>query len=1229
MDRFVLALLTFFPILITGQTVAPGRVVSENAEEFRAGVVVEKVAKNSDAERAGLREGDVLLIWNLGRIEDEIKSPLDLYDIEAEEKSQGAVRLRGLRNGEERAWTMGPGAWGIQGRPYLPERLLSLYREGQELAKSGKPTEASGRFREAAALISKDRPDRRWVEQWLLLQAADTLAAAEKSREADALYQDVFQWGEVSKRGATYLLWAWAGRFSDRRDGNHAQNVTPGGLDFARSLNNLGLAARARGDLAKAEEYYLRALAIEEELVPGGLEVANSLNNLGIVAGVHGDLLKAADYHRRALVIEQELLPDSLDAAASLTCLGIAVGARGDLQKADDYLRQALEIEQKLAPGGLDITVVTLTKLGRHAWNRLDEVAADTYLQQAAAIQEKLYPGSLALANNLATLGLVALDRGDLAKAEHYHQEALMIRQKRAAGGLGVAKSLSSLALILRSRGDLAKAEQYLRQALAIKQSDESSAGILANLGLVLLDRDDLEQADECFSESLRIYEKLDPGSLEVAGRLNNLGSVATVRGDLVKAENYQRQALTIQEKLAPGSLESSWSLNNLGNVLSARGDSAGAEQYYRRALAIRENLAPDSLNVARTLNSLAEEIYQHYPAEAEKYYRRALVIEQKLAPESWVRAESLAGLATILRGRGQMDQAAQLFEQALHSLEGQTDRLGGSDEVRSGFRASNIGFYKDYIHLLIEQKQPEQALSLLERSRARSLLETLAAAHVDIRKGVSPKLLEQERTLQAEMASKTDRRIELFAEKHTEEQVVAIDKELKELLHQYQAVEDEIRVNSPAYAALTQPKPLLAKEIQQQVLDPGILLLEYTLGEERSYVFAVTPTSLAAYELPKRIDIEAAARPVYDMLAARSRIQKGETAAQRTLRLQNAEAQYPEAASKLSRMILGPVATLMQGKRLLIVSDGILEYVPFAALPSPAQAAQFTPLVVNHEIVNLPSASVLQLLRQQNAARTRAAKAVAVVADPVFQGNDSRVRSPRMMIATTGTGSRKSLETAERPTSDSDHLLRSAGEVGALDGQTTFSRLLFSRKEADAILKEAPPGGGMKALDFNASLATVASPELSRYRIVHFATHGLLNSRHPELSGLVLSLVDEHGRTRPGFLALEAIYNLTLPADMVVLSACETGLGKEVQGEGLVGITRGFMYAGATRVVASLWKVNDAATADLMERFYRGIFKDRLQPAAALRRAQVEMWKHKRWSLPYYWAGFVIQGEW
>jgi len=189
--------------------------------------------------------------------------------------------------------------------------------------------------------------------------------------------------------------------------------------------------------------------------------------------------------------------------------------------------------------------------------------------------------------------------------------------------------------------------------------------------------------------------------------------------------------------------------------------------------------------------------------------------------------------------------------------------------------------------------------------------------------------------------------------------------------------------------------------------------------------------------------------------------------------------------------------------------------------------------------------------------------------------------------------------------------------------------RLLFSRDEAKAILSLTPQQSNLEALDFLANRKLAMSDELSRYRMVHFSTHGLLDSRHPELSGLVLSLVDEAGRPQEGFLRLHEIYRLRLNADLVVLSACQTGLGKEVRGEGLIGLVRGFMYAGAPRVMASMWEVDDAATTELMKSFYKGVLQEKLTPAAALRAAQIEMLKKSHWQSPYYWGAFVLQGEW
>jgi CHAT domain-containing protein len=542
-------------------------------------------------------------------------------------------------------------------------------------------------------------------------------------------------------------------------------------------------------------------------------------------------------------------------------------------------------------------------------------------------------------------------------------------------------------------------------------------------------------------------------------------------------------------------------------------------------------------------------------------------------------------------------------------------------------------------------QRQPSAghdaaALQASERARARSLLETLTETRADIRQGVDPKLLERERTLQRQLNAQAERLTRLLSGQHTEEQAAAAKKELASLLTQYQEVQAQIRATSPRYAALTQPQPLSLNEIQQQVLGEDTLLLEYALGEERSYLWAVTPTAIKSYELPKRAEIDAAARRVYDLL------------------VKKADVLYPEALTRLSEMLLGPVADQLGNKRLLIVSDGALQYIPFGALPKPVVSGQWSvaskkattksesncppstvhcPLIVDHEIVSLPSASVLAAQRRELAGRQPAAKTVAVLADPVFDENDPRVKSRQGKTEKNATANDERRPMKEEPSSSNPHsairtpqlveddLTRSARDVGV----SRFARLKHTRQEAEQIVRLAPKGEILKAVDFTASKPTAQSGELSQYQVIHFATHGLLNSQQPELSGLVLSLVNGQGEPQDGFLRMHEVYNVNLPAELVVLSGCKTGLGKDIRGEGLVGLTRAFMYAGAARVVVSLWSVSDVGTAELMKRFYEAMLKRGLRPAAALRAAQVSMWREKRWEAPYYWAGFVIQGEW
>jgi CHAT domain-containing protein len=312
--------------------------------------------------------------------------------------------------------------------------------------------------------------------------------------------------------------------------------------------------------------------------------------------------------------------------------------------------------------------------------------------------------------------------------------------------------------------------------------------------------------------------------------------------------------------------------------------------------------------------------------------------------------------------------------------------------------------------------------------------------------------------------------------------------------------------------------------------------------------------------------------------------------------------------AAKLGHLLLGPVADRMGATHLLILPDGALRYVPFAALAAKGEtqggAWPDRPLIVDHDIVRLPSASVLALLREERKGRRPAPRAVAVLAHPVFQDTDPRLpergHSPHQAATSHSAPSAK---------------------IGSLPD------LPFSESEAQGILRLVPAGEGFSALAFDANLETAMSPKLGLYKMVHFATHSLLDER-PDLSGLVLSRFDGQGRPRDGFLTVLDLYDLHLPAELVVLSACRTDQGEDMSGEGIGRLTRGFLYAGARRVVVTQWSIRDKATAELMVHFYGNLLHDQPSPSAALRQAQLSLRADPKWRSPYYWAGFVLEGE-
>jgi CHAT domain-containing protein/Tfp pilus assembly protein PilF len=839
----------------------------------------------------------------------------------------------------------------------------------------------------------------------------------------------------------------------------------------------------------------------------------------------------------------------------------------------------------------------------------------------------------------LNSIGMIYNSLGETQKALEKFNEGLPLW--RAVGDRnGEALALNNIGGVYRSLGEMQKALEKLNETLPILRAvgDRSLEAVtLNNIGGVYQSLGETQKALEKFNEALPLRRAIGDRRGE-AVTLNNIGGVYQSLGETQKALEKFNESLLLRRRMGDRNGEAR-TLDNIGLVYRSLGEMQKALEKFNEALPISRAVG-DRRVEGVTLNSIGL-VYQSLgeTQKALEKFNEALPIFQFISDRNG-EAAALMRIAQVEQQRGNLTQARQTIEQAVGMIESLRTNIAGH-ELRASYFASRQEFYQSYIDVLMRMQMQNPtaafdslALEVSERARARSLLELLTESRADLRQGVDGSLLERERSLQQLLNAKAAVQFALLNRKHTPEQAESFAKEISSLSTEYEELRGQIRARSPRYAALTQPQPLGMAEIQQQVLDPDTLLLEYSLGDNASHLFVVSQTSITSHQLPKRAEIEAATRRVRELLTA-PQPQPGDTEAKYQARVKKAREGYWTQAAELSRMLLGPAASRLGRKRLAIVADGALQYIPFAALPIPStgndggrnSGAEPQLLFVEHEIVSLPSASTLATLRRETAGRKPAEKSLAVLADPVFTDDDTRVRRN-----VSKAGAKEKTMSADSDETDivSRQMTRSGQETGVIGAEGAFGRLLNTRREAAAISALVPERERMQALDFEASRATALRPELGEYRIVHFATHGLLNNVHPELSGIVLSLVDAEGRPQDGFLRLQDIYNLKLSAELVTLSACQTGLGKEIKGEGLIGLARGFMYAGAPRIVASLWKVDDRATSELMKRFYQGLLgPERLRPAGALRQAQLSIWKQKQWREPYYWAAFVLQGEW
>lgn len=881
-------------------------------------------------------------------------------------------------------------------------------------------------------------------------------------------------------------------------------------------------------------------------------------------------------------------------------------------KEAFDHLDRALELRR--ADGDTTGVAETLRTIGMVNLALSKPPQALEYFKQALDLQKSSAErGQLAF--TYSQLGAVYWMMGDIDKVGDYFEQGLQLLRE-LGNARDESRMLASLSFIHMTQGNYLTGLEYLPPALALFREIkdlEGEAAALNSLGTIYYNLGEWEEkALVYFNQSLICYEALQYPRNQ-AYVLTNLGITYSTLGQREKELARSGKALELKQKALEyfdRALQLTRKVNNargeanllrhIGQVHQEMGNWPAALNHFNQTLELARKQSDPSTE-ARALKGIGE-VYaaQGDRQKALEGIDRALIIQRRIKERSAV-ARTLYSLARLERDFGKLREAQTQIEEALDIIESLRANVPSSN-LRISFLAENQGFYDFYIDILmrLDGQFPNSgynalALQASERARAKALLESLAEARVDIRQGIAPALLARERDIHQQLNAKENNRIRLESRNATPEQITAADQDVRAALDALHEVQAQIRRTSPRYAAITQPQPIDLKEVQAQ-LDAGTLLLVYRLGANRSFLWAVTSTTLNSYELPESSHrINRYATEIADMIYQ-----------------QQPEMQTKLAVEKISRLLLGPVAGQLAGKRLVIVADGALQKLPFAALFAPGSKRR---LIVEHEVINLPSVSVLVQLRQPWKERVSPEKTLVVIADPVFQPEDVRFQQLKAADARGPSPYSNPLWAAQR----------AAQDVGLKE----FPRLEHSGREAEQISKFIPPGEYVKYLGFDASRALLANPDLSKYRILHFATHSVNNDKNPELSGIVLSLYDKEGRPQDGFLRMHEFYNIKLGAEMVVLSACKTGVGKQIRGEGSINLTRGIMYAGVPRIIVSLWNVNDAATAELMKRFYEKMLREKLSPAAALRAAQVAMAHEDKWKAPYYWAGFVLQGEW
>jgi len=934
----------------------------------------------------------------------------------------------------------------------------------------------------------------------------------------------------------------------------------------------------------------------------GGLLYAQALYGIAMTQYWHVyDMNAAADSAAKAAAVYRQLSEAALE-ANTVSLQAAALIETADYPGALELLEHSLAIHQRLGRAH-DVSEV----LYRRALTKyqMGEVGGAVNDWTAAAVN---YKDAGDWGDELRALQQIAVVD---ANAGNYR--SAIERLEHIVGRLAehedpnlLARCLDVLGSSYRQLGRAEDALAAFATGLSVHRQlgdQYHAAESLRGLGNTFFALGELDNASQYFQLAL---DEQSADSHTHAAALTGLGDIAFLHTDYERAIEYHHSALSITE--APH--EQAYRQILIARDLNALGRHSEALATAGEARLLTEEHTGGSANLAHALTALGEAHLGLRQTDAAKTDLADALAKYEALRVDGPQADVLAALAATSRATGDLTAAAAYGAQAIEHVEQLRAQVSAAT-LRTSLGVNYRRHYDAQVEFQMDLAKAaadpgaaaelrSAALTTSERARSRTTLDLISEATAHLRRGVDQELMLRQQALRDEFVELGTRRTELLAARATtagEATLEQLNRRMLALETELSLLETELRNGNSRYADFVYAEPLNAQELQRELVDSDTVLLQYSFGQQRSFVWVVTPTAIRAIELADRATIETAARRALEKLQA----YRADSASQRAL---------DGDLLNLSRHVLKPVAEFLGAKRVLVALDGALQYIPFSVLPLES-AEGSEPLVTHHEVIAVPSLSVVTAQRQRSRPTTLGEKkTIAVFADPIMDAGDSR------LAANAATA-------AVAEPSGGELLLRSPVST------TSAGRLPGTALEAAAIAELVPESSRLVFTGAEASRSRLLDTDLTPYRYLHLATHGFVDSRYPQLSSLLFSQFDESGQRQEGHLRLRDIYNLELDAELVVLSACDTALGKEIVGEGLNGMTQAFLYAGARSLLISLWKVDDRATKELMTRFYRGLLLDELHPAEALRQAQLSLAAERRFSQPFFWAGFVLSGDW